>query len=95
MKQIGRLELTILYTGGRGGIVTKSCQTLVTPWTVACRAPLSVGISRQEYWSGLPFPSPGDLLIPVIELEMSELRGRVVSICKITQGYGSVIVCSH
>ena len=34
-----------------------------TPWTVACQAPLSTGFSRQDYWSGLPFPSPGDLLI--------------------------------
>ena len=33
----------------------------VTPWTVAYQAPPSMGISRQEYWSGLPFPSPGDL----------------------------------
>ena len=33
----------------------------MTPWTVARQAPLSVGFSRQEYWSGLPFPSPGDL----------------------------------
>ena len=33
----------------------------VTPWTVAYQAPLSVGFSREEYWSGLPFPSPGDL----------------------------------
>ena len=33
----------------------------VTPWTVAHQAPLSVGFSRQEYWSGLPFPPPGDL----------------------------------
>ena len=32
-----------------------------TPWTVARQAPLSIGFSRQEYWSGLPFPSPGDL----------------------------------
>ena len=32
-----------------------------TPWTIAHQAPLSVGVSRQEYWSGLPFPSPGDL----------------------------------
>ena len=32
-----------------------------TPWTVALQAPLSMGFSRQEYWSGLPFPSPGDL----------------------------------
>ena len=44
-----------------GGLVTKSCLTLVTPWTVACQAPLSMGFSRQEYWSGLPFPSPGNL----------------------------------
>ena len=36
-------------------------QLLATPWTVACQAPLSMGFSRQEYWSGLPFPSPGDL----------------------------------
>ena len=36
-------------------LVTKSCPTLVTPWTVACQAPLSMGFSRQEYWSGLPF----------------------------------------
>ena len=39
----------------------------VTPWTVARQAPLSVGFSRQEYWSGLPFPSPGDLFYPGIE----------------------------
>ena len=36
----------------------KLCPTLVTPWTVACQAPLFMGFSRQEYWSGLPFPSP-------------------------------------
>ena len=39
----------------------KSCPNLVTPWTVACQAPLSMGFSRQEYWSGLPFLSPGNL----------------------------------
>ena len=38
-----------------------------TPWTVARQAPLSMGFSRQEYWSGLPFPSPGDLPNPGIE----------------------------
>ena len=48
-------------SGGGGGVVTKSCPTLVTPWTVACQAPLSMGFSRQEYRSGLPFPSPGHL----------------------------------
>ena len=40
----------------------------VTPWTVSHQAPLSMGFSRQEYWSGLPFPSPGDLPNPGIEL---------------------------
>ena len=37
------------------------------PWTVACQVPLSMGFSRQEYWGGLPFPSPGDFLDPGIE----------------------------
>ena len=44
-------------------------QLFVTLWTVACQVPLSIGFSRQEYWNGLPFPSPGDLLDPGIELE--------------------------
>ena len=44
-----------------GGLVAKSCLTLVTPWTVAHQAPLSIGFSRQEYWSVLSFPSPEDL----------------------------------
>ena len=45
-----------------------SCVRLfATPWTVAHKAPLSMGFSRQEYWSGLPFPSPGDLPDPGIE----------------------------
>ena len=39
----------------------------VTPWTVAYQASTSMGLSRQEYWSGLPFPSPGDLPDPGIE----------------------------
>ena len=42
-------------------------QLFVTPWTVARQAPLSMGFSRQEYWSGLPFPSPGDLPDPGIK----------------------------
>ena len=43
-------------------------QLFATPWTVAYQAPLSMGFSRQGYWSGLPFPSPGDLPNPEIEL---------------------------
>ena len=42
-------------------------QLFVTPWTVAYQAPPSMGFSRQQYWSGLPFPSPGDLPDPGIE----------------------------
>ena len=49
-----------IFFGG-GNLVGKSCLTLETLWTVACQAPLSTGFSRQEYWSGLPFPTPGDL----------------------------------
>ena len=47
--------------------VAQSCLTLCDPWTVAHQAPPSMGFSRQEYWSGLPFPSPGDLPDPGIE----------------------------
>ena len=70
--------------GGGGGLVVKSCLTLVTPWTIDHQALLSMGFgeaymcvcvcvcvccamlscSRQEYWSGLPCPSPGDLPNP-------------------------------
>ena len=42
-------------------------QLFVTLWTVACQAPLSVGFSRQEYWSGLPCPHPGDLPNPGVK----------------------------
>ena len=42
--------------------VAQSCLTLCNPWTVAHQAPPSMGFSRQEYWSGLPFPSLGIFL---------------------------------
>ena len=53
--------------GGGGGLVAKSYPTPAMPGTVAHQAPLSMGFSRQEYWSGLPFPSPRDLPDPGIE----------------------------
>ena len=46
--------LTYMQSGG-GGLVNKSCLTLVIPWTVACQASLSMGFSRQKYSSGLHF----------------------------------------
>ena len=60
--------------GDGGGLVTKLCPTPVTPWTVACQASLSIGFSRQEYWSGLPFPYPGDLLNSGTELGSPTLQ---------------------
>ena len=47
----------------------------VIPWTVAHQTPLSMGFPRQYYWSGLPFPSPGDLLNPGIEPGSPTLAG--------------------
>ena len=61
------LEKELKVPGSGGDLVTKSCSTLATPWTVACKSPLSMGFSRQEYWSGLPFPSPGDIPDPGIK----------------------------
>ena len=60
-------------------------------WTVACQAPLSIGFSRQGYWSGLPFPSPGDLPDPGIkpgfpalqaDYLLTELQGKLVVLSK-------------
>ena len=48
--------------------------SLVTLWTVAQQAPLSMGFPREEYWCGLPFPSPGDLLDPGIKPRYPELQ---------------------
>ena len=56
------------------GFVAKSCPTLATVWTIAPQAFLSMGFSRQEYWSGLPFSSPGDLPNPGIQPGSPALR---------------------
>ena len=52
---------------GAGGLVAKSCLTLATPWMEEPGRMQSMGFSRQEYSSGLPFPSPGDLPNPGIK----------------------------
>ena len=61
-----------------------SCvQLFLTLWTIACQAPLSMGFSRNEYWSGLPCPPPGDLPHPRIEptsLTSPALAGRFFTI---------------
>ena len=61
------------------GCVLSLIRFFATPWTVPCQAPLSMGFSRQEYWSGWPFPPPGDLPNPGIEhtsLAFPALAGR-------------------
>ena len=56
------------YSIGFGGsLVTKLCPTFATAWTIGHQAPLSMGFLRWEYWSGLPFPFPGDLPDPGIK----------------------------
>ena len=67
---------------GGGGLVTKSCPTLLTPWTGARRAPLSMGFSTQENWSGLPFASPGSLPDPGLKLGSPALQSDSLSLFK-------------
>ena len=68
-----------------------SCvQLFVTPWTVACQAPLSMEFSRQEYWSGLPFRTPGDLPNPgikLLSLTSPALAGRFLPLCHFQDGF--------
>ena len=65
-------------------------QLFVTPWTVACQASLSMEFSRHEYWSGLPFPSPGALPDPGIEPGSPTLQGDALP--SEPQGKSGVIV---
>ena len=68
-------------------------QLFVTPWTVARQAPLPMGFSRQEYWSGLLFPSPGNLPHPGIEPVSLGLAGGffIISATWEAHSYGSGI----
>ena len=68
-------ELVARCPAHGGGLFTKSCPALATPWSVVYQAPLAMGFSRQESWSGLPFPSPGDLPDPGIEPVSPALAG--------------------
>ena len=55
--------------------VLSRVRLFATPWALACQAPLSLGLCRQEYWSGLPCPSPGDLTNPEIKDRSPALAG--------------------
>ena len=85
MTEFGESELIELQTNHKHSEseseseVAQSCLTLCDPWTVAHQASPSMGFSRQEYWSGLPFPSPGDLLDPGIEPRSPTLQADVLT----------------
>ena len=70
---------TFVFMSLRSMPVVLSCKVVFnfcgTPWTIAHQAPLSMGFPRQEYWSGLPCPPPGDLLSPGIEILSLVLAG--------------------
>ena len=66
-----QLKLTEVLSGG---LVPKSCLTLAAPWTMDVQAPLSMEFSRQEHWSGLPFPSPEIFLTQELNLGLLHCR---------------------
>ena len=69
-------------------------QLFATPWIVACQAPLSMEFSRQEYWSGLPFLTPGDLPDPGKEpttLGSPALAGRLFTIAHLGSPQRSIL----
>ena len=72
-------------------------QCFVTPWTVACQAPLSVGFPRQEYWSALPFPSPMDITEQESNLHLLNCR-QILYHCAtweaLHEGRGNYLFCS-
>ena len=82
----GRSSSRALYRGGQvcsGSVSIVHCSVVsdsVIPWTKAHQAPLSMGFSRQEYWSGLPFPSPGGFPRPRDQTRVSCIAGRFFTI---------------
>ena len=74
IKTLAHREGWNIYHAWLLGLVTKSCLTLAIHWTVACQAPLPMGFSRQEYQSGLPFPSS------LINLKSNNSRNLIVNL---------------
>ena len=73
-----RLQILCVQRAGEPSLAEREAglESGSPPWTVACQFPLSIEFSRQEYWNGLPFPSPGDLSDPGIEPTSPTLAGR-------------------
>ena len=70
-------------------------QLFVTPWAVAYQAPPSMGFSRQEYWCGLPFPSPGDLPYPGIEPGSPALQADALTYLALSLGNCRLLKCEE
>ena len=79
-----KLWITAFYIN-YDGLVAKSCPTLATPWTIVLQTLWYMGFSRQEYWSGLPFPSSGDLPNTGIEQTCIPCIGRENLYCWATR----------
>ena len=71
--------LSTQHPGSSGKWLLNHVRLIVTLWTVAHQAPLSMGFSKQEYWSGLPFPSPGDFSDPGIKAGSPALQADALS----------------
>ena len=78
VKKKKKTKKTKKKTGGCG-LVTMACPSLPIPWTIACQAMLAMAFPRQTYWSGLSFPSPGDLPDPGIEPKSPVLQADSLS----------------
>ena len=78
LKHTQQVQVSISQRESESG-VAQSCLTLCDPWTVAHQAPPSMGLSRQEYWSGVPFPSPGDLPDPGIKPGSPTLQADILT----------------
>ena len=79
-------------------VLSRFSRVCVTPWTVAHQAPLSMGFSRQEYWSGLPCPPSEDLPDPGIEpasLQSPALAGRFFTICATWEAPSQVLIVAN
>ena len=73
-----------------------SCVRLfATPWTVAHQAPLSMGFSRQEYWNGLPFLSPGDHSDPEMESVSPALAGRFFTTSATWEALSNIVIAKQ
>ena len=83
------------YMGYEKAKLFSRVQLFVTPWTVACQASLSMGFSRQKYWSGLPFPSPGDLLDPRTESASPALQADSLPLSHLGNLFILFLICKN